>query len=69
MHSLQTIGREIIGLFVEDLRFTAALAFWIAAAGAMRWWLDSAAWVGAAVLFAGFALILIAESVDAARRK
>jgi hypothetical protein len=68
MERIQAIGHEILGLFVEDSRFTAALAVWIAIAAATRpWWL-SAPRVGAIALFAGFVLILCENVLRAARR-
>lgn len=68
MERIKTIGREIVGLFVEDARFTAALAIWIAIAAATRpWWL-SAPRLGAVLLFVGFALILCESVLRAARR-
>ena len=39
MRRIKAIGHEILGLFVEDGRFAAALAIWIAIAAATRpWW-------------------------------
>ena len=68
MARLKAIGREILGLFVEDVWFTAALAIWVAVAAASRPWWQSKPWVGAIALFAGFALILCDSVLRAARR-
>ncbi len=68
MMRLRAIGHEILGLFVEDARFTAALVVWIAIAAATRPWWQSTPRLGAIALFAGFALILCENVVRAARR-
>ena len=59
MPALKAIGREFLGLFVADARFTLALAAWMATAD----WiipelLYRARGVGALLLFAGFAVVL-----------
>jgi Ni/Fe-hydrogenase subunit HybB-like protein len=68
MDRIKAIGHEILGLFVEDARLTAALAIWIALAAATRPWWHTAPRFGAIALFAGFALILCENVVRAARR-
>jgi hypothetical protein len=68
MERINAIGREILGLFVEDLWFTAALGIWIVIAAATRPWWQSAPRVGAIGLFVGFALILCVSVLRAARR-
>jgi hypothetical protein len=68
MERIKGIGQEILGLFVEDTRFTCALAIWIALSGATRPWWQSAPRFGAIVLFAGFALILCEDVLRTARR-
>lgn len=68
MERIRTIGRELVGLFVEDARFTVALAVWIAIAAATRPWWQSAPRLGAVLLFVGFALILCESVLRAARR-
>lgn len=68
MGRLKAIGHEILGLFVEDVRFTVALAIWIAIAAAARPWWRAMQPLGAIVLFAGFALILGVTVLRAARR-
>ncbi len=69
MERIKAIGREILGLFVEDLRFTAALALWIAITAATRPWWQGAPPLGAIGLFVGFALILCESVLHAARRR
>lgn len=68
MRRIGMIGHEILGLFVEDARFTGALAIWIAIAAAARPWWQETQPLGAIVLFAGFALILGESVLRAARR-
>jgi Ni/Fe-hydrogenase subunit HybB-like protein len=68
MGRIKVIGHEILGLFVEDARFTFALAIWIAIAAASRPWWQNAPCFGAIALFAGFALILCENVLHAARR-
>jgi Ni/Fe-hydrogenase subunit HybB-like protein len=67
MGRIKSIGREVLGLFAEDARFTAALAIWIVIAAASRPWWQSAPRLAAIALFAGFALILCENVLDAAR--
>jgi len=67
MDRIKAIGREILGLFVEDARFSAVLAIWIAISGATRPWWQSAPRFSAIALFAGFALILCENVLHAAR--
>jgi len=68
MDQIKAIGHEILGLFVEDARFGAALAIWIALAAAIRPWWQSAPRFAAIALFAGFAVILCENVLRAARR-
>jgi Ni/Fe-hydrogenase subunit HybB-like protein len=68
MDRIKAIGHEILGLFVEDARFTSALAIWIGTAAGTRPWWQSAPCFGAITLFAGFALILCESVLRAARR-
>jgi hypothetical protein len=68
MTRISAIGHEILGLFVEDTRFTVVLCAWIAIVAATRpWWQDTPR-LGAIGLFAGFALILCENVLRAARR-
>ena len=68
MDRIKAIGHEILGLFVEDVRFSSALVIWIAISAAVRPWWQSAPRFGALALFAGFALILCEDVLRAARR-
>lgn len=68
MDRIKAIGHEILGLFVEDARFSAALGIWIAISGSTRPWWQSAPRFSAIALFAGFALILCENVLHAARR-
>jgi hypothetical protein len=67
MDRIKAVGHEILGLFVEDARFSSALAIWLAMSAATRPWWQSAPRVGAITLFAGFALILCENVLRAAR--
>ena len=66
MQTLKTIGREASGLFVADARFTLALVTWIAITGSIPVLLPRSPIVGALLLFAGFAAILIENLVHVA---
>jgi hypothetical protein len=68
MDRIKAIEHEILGLFVEDVRFSAALAIWIAILGATRPWWQCAPRFAAIALFAGFVLILCENVLHAARR-
>lgn len=68
MDRIKLIGREVLGLFAEDARFTSALAIWIVTAAATRPWWQSAPRFAAIALFAGFALILWGDVLRTARR-
>jgi hypothetical protein len=71
MQVLTAIGRELLGLFVSDMRFTGALAAWIAVVAAIPVFLKPASSAEAVVLFVGFAVILIENlmHVAAGRRQ
>jgi hypothetical protein len=69
MERIKAIAHEILGLFVEDGRFTAALALWIAITAATRPWWQGAPQLAAIGLFVGFALILCESVLLAARRR
>ena len=59
---LKSIVREILGLFVDDESFAAAILVWVAVAGlGLPRFASAAHWTGP-LLFTGLALILI-ESV------
>lgn len=68
MQAVKTIGRELFGLFVADARFTLALAAWIAIAGAFPMLLGRIQGVGALLLFAGFAGVLVENLVHVGSR-
>jgi len=59
METLKALGREALGLFVADARFTLTLVAWIAIAGAIPAVLPHSPVAGALILFSGFAAILI----------
>jgi hypothetical protein len=59
VHWLQSIAREILGLFVDDGAFAIAILVWLALTGLLLPRIATAAhWTGPA-FFAGLALILI----------
>ena len=68
MRWIQSVAREVWGLFVEDGSLAAAIVVWLGivllivhrAAWGMRW--------GGVVLFAGLALVLIENVLRYARR-
>jgi hypothetical protein len=66
MQTLKTIGREALGLFVADARFTLALVAWIAIAGVIPVLLPQSPAAGALLFFAGFAAVLIENLVHVA---
>jgi hypothetical protein len=66
MDALKTIGREALGLFIADPRFTVALVGWIAMAAAIPAALPYSPVAGALLLFVGFAAILIENLVHVA---
>ena len=66
MQTLRTIGREALGLFVADARFTLALVAWIAIAGSITVLLPRSPIGAALILFGGFAAILIENLVHIA---
>lgn len=68
MGRIKLIGREVLGLFAEDARFTSARAIWIVTVAATRPWWQTAPRFAAITLFAGFALILCEDVLRTARR-
>jgi Ni/Fe-hydrogenase subunit HybB-like protein len=68
MDRIKLIGREVLGMFAEDARFTSALVIWIVTSGATRPWWQSAPRFAAIALFAGLALILCEDVLRTARR-
>lgn len=68
MSWIKSTGAELLGLFVEDARLTAALAIWMVVVAASRpWWLTRPH-LAAIALFIGFAAILAENVLHAARR-
>jgi hypothetical protein len=65
MSALTVAVRKLYGLFVDDLGFALAIAGWIAVAVLLLRFLDPGA--RGIVLFAGFALVLIAGVQRGAR--
>lgn len=69
MKWIQTIFREVLGLFVDDASFALAILLWL---GAMYWVASRhilAPVIAAILLFAGLALILIESALRFSRRK
>ena len=67
MKTLQTLVREVAGLFVEDRWFALAIALWLAFALAAIAARDVPSALRGPLLFAGLALILIVSVARAAR--
>jgi hypothetical protein len=65
MKAFAGLFRELYGLFVEDAGFAIAILVWVALFAAILRYLDGSA--RPAVLFAGFAAILIVEIRRASR--
>jgi hypothetical protein len=66
---IKSIGREVLGLFVDDGSFAVAIVVWLTAAvvGLPRVAPDGR-WCGP-VLFAGLVLVLVESVLRYARRK
>jgi len=69
MNWLKSIGREVFGLFVDDLTFAGAILAWLAVVVFVLPRVASSREWGAAALFAGMALILIESVLRFARRR
>lgn len=68
---IRTIGLELWGLFVDDGMLALLALVWIVVVGFMPRALSpvlAEGWFGAALLFAGLAVILVASVVRGARR-
>jgi hypothetical protein len=65
MNAVRVAVRKLYGLFVDDLGYALAIAAWIVISLAVVRLLDPG--LRGIVLFAGFALILIASVVRSAR--
>jgi len=68
MRWLNSIAREILGLFVDDAGFALAILIWLAFAVAVLPRLAQAAQWTAPTLFAGLALILIESTLRYSRK-
>jgi hypothetical protein len=69
MRWLKSIGREILGLFVDDGSFAGAIVVWlILAVAVLPRVAPDAGWSGP-TLFAGLALVLVESVLRYARRK
>jgi membrane protein implicated in regulation of membrane protease activity len=69
MRWLKSIAREVIGLFVDDGSFAAAILAWAALVALLLPHVTGrASWLGP-TLFSGLALILIESVVRFARRR
>lgn len=62
-----TIGRELLGLFVDDGAFALAIIAWLLVMWAASSFGLEGRWTGV-VLFAGFAAILIESALRRARQ-
>ena len=68
MKWLETIWEEIIGLFVDDISFAAAIVVWLAATYIVcRFGLAPELWRGP-LLFGGLAVILVENTLRRARK-
>jgi membrane protein implicated in regulation of membrane protease activity len=69
MRWLRSIAREVLGLFVDDGSFAAAILAWAALVALLLPHVTGhASWLGPA-LFSGLAVILIESAVRFARRR
>jgi hypothetical protein len=69
MRWLRSIARELLGLFVDDGSFAAAILTWAAlVALLLRHVTSHASWLGP-TLFSGLALILVESVVRFSRRR
>ena len=67
MKALQTLLRELAGLFVEDRAFALAIALWLGVALALTRARIVPAPLGGGLLFTGLALVLIVGVARTAR--
>ncbi len=69
MKALQRLGSELLGLFVDDWTFAAAVALWVAliAFGA-RLGGNENPWLGP-LLFAGLSVVLLASVFSASKKR
>ena len=67
MRAIKRALAELLGLFVDDGPFAAAIVLWLAFVYGALSRLDGARAWGAAVLFGGLAVILVAGALRRAR--
>ncbi len=67
MNALNTIVRELVGLFIEDRLFALAIAVWLLLAGAIAALTIGTPEIRGLVLFLGLAAILVGGVAKGAR--
>jgi hypothetical protein len=67
MKALRGFGAELLGLFVEDWQFAAAIAFWVAVIAVASHSAVPGSWLGP-LLFAGLSIGLLANVARNSRR-
>ena len=67
MNALQTVVRELIGLFIEDRLFALAIAAWLLVAGAIAAFALGTPEIRGLVLLLGLAGILVGGVAKGAR--
>ncbi len=69
MKALQQLGSQLLGLFVDDWTFAAAIALWVAlVACGVRLTGGEAGWLGP-LLFAGLSVVFLASVFTASKRR
>ena len=68
MNAARAVLRRVFGLFVDDSRFAGSIILWLALSWPLLAALRSTPDLAGFVLFAGFALILMAAAIGRARR-
>jgi hypothetical protein len=68
MKAAREFGAELLGLFVEDWQFAAAIASWVAAIAVASRTAIPGSWLGP-LLFAGLSIVLLANVAKNSRRK
>ena len=66
--NLKAAGRQVLDLFIVDVRFTGALALWVAGSACVPVLFHGQGALGAVVFFGGFAAILVENVVYVASR-
>jgi hypothetical protein len=59
MNLIATIGKELLGLFVDDGSLALAILVWVGSIAATTAWLDLGAPLAGGALFAGLVAILL----------